>query len=105
MNSGYPDGFGAEIISADLLFKMDQEVISKSQREHVTLYIWDNLNNFNVKALPPTKELKHPKLKFDIDTAEDKYNMEYLIKKGVSINSSAKKIIELYYNNTIIEND
>ncbi len=38
----YSDGFGAEILSLNLLRKLDKLVKNKKLREHVTLYLWKN---------------------------------------------------------------
>ena len=96
LDSGYADGFGAEIFSSDVLSKINSLAKKKDHREHVTKYIWDNKNDFKIAVVPSPKELHFPSYKFDVDTMEDKNCLENLIANGISIDSSAKKIVALY---------
>ena len=96
LDSGYADGFGAEIFSSDVLSKINSLAKKKDHREHVTKYIWDNKNDFKIAVVPSPKELYFPSYKFDVDTMEDKNCLENLIANGISIDSSAKKIVALY---------
>ena len=48
LNSNYVDGFGAEIFTYDLLKKLNFIVKKKSDREHVTKYVWDNIKKFKI---------------------------------------------------------
>ena len=47
----YSDGFGAEILSLNLLRKLDKLVKNKKLREHVTLYLWKNKKKFKIHSL------------------------------------------------------
>ena len=67
---GLPDGFGAEIIKADIL-KDIYDRSSDTQKEHVTQYILDNAGQFKIGYLKADHELTFPDLKLDIDTQED----------------------------------
>ena len=42
LKSNYADGFGAEILTYSSLVKINHKALKKTQREHVTKYIWDN---------------------------------------------------------------
>jgi len=95
LNSGYADGFGAEIFSANLLYKIDKLAINAMSREHVTLYLWENQNNFKLKAVPAPIKLHHPNLRFDIDSPEDMVFLEKLVNNGVTIKSKASEIINI----------
>ena len=96
LNSGYADGFGAEIFSSNLLYHINAQLLNKSHCEHVTKYIWDNKALFNIKPLKSPKKINYPKYKFDIDTYQDKKTLDKLVSGGVSINSDAKSIIQVY---------
>ena len=92
MGNGYPDGFGAEILSRILLEKLanlDRELAS---REHVTKYIWDHPDQFMIRTFPAPKEIAYPSVKLDVDTQEDLDKIRYLC-VGLDKESSAQKII------------
>ena len=84
-NSGYADGFGAEIFSNDLLIRLNEMEINESYREHVTLYLWDNQKQYKIMVVPAPAGLKYPNLSFDIDTHEDLSSMELLVKNEKSV--------------------
>jgi spore coat polysaccharide biosynthesis protein SpsF len=93
-NNLYPDGFGAEIISLELLKKLNDEVVKKEHKEHCLSYIIDNPKTFSIKTFnPKNKKLQHPELKFDIDTFEDYYKLEM---KKFSIKTSAEELVQLF---------
>jgi spore coat polysaccharide biosynthesis protein SpsF len=95
LGSSYADGFGAEITTAKILKKIDLLAIEDLYREHVTLYLWDHLQDFVVKAIKAPCYLAFPNLRFDIDTKEDLVKLELLVKSGVTLNTSAEQIIQL----------
>ena len=66
MNSNYADGFGAEIFTISTLDKLNNIAYSFEHREHVTLYIWENLPKFKIQLIKAKNELAYPDLKFDI---------------------------------------
>lgn len=96
INGGYADGFGAEIFSHDLLKKMNRQVKSDSNKEHVTLYLWENRKYFKIMEVPAPIELKYPNLRFDVDTIDDFSKLKQLIKDGINISSSAKQIVKVF---------
>lgn len=68
----WPDGLGAEIISAPLLEEICALAKTPAQREHCFNYIWDNAASYRIGTFDPEEEwLRRPELKFDIDTAGD----------------------------------
>jgi spore coat polysaccharide biosynthesis protein SpsF len=75
-NNTYPDGLGAEIISFELLKKLENEVKSPLEREHCFLHINNNPDKFIVKTFNPIlQSIAFPNLKLDIDTFDDFYFM------------------------------
>ena len=95
LKNNYPDGLGAEICSAEILYRIHSKANKPSQREHVFNYIWDNQEQFKIKTFNPPDSLAHPELKFDVDTKEDYLN---LLKKEYRISMSAHEIINLTVN-------
>lgn len=95
LGNHYADGFGAEILSSELLIKIANIAMDIKYREHVTLYLWDNFDKFRIKALLPPPGLNQPRLRFDIDTFEDYEYIKSLVLKGVSIDMPASRIIDL----------
>ena len=94
INSKYADGFGAEILSLDLLRRLDKSITNKECRERVTLFIWRNKKKFKIHSLKADKDLAYPKLKFDIDTSDDFKMIKSLVNKfNINIKTGAKKII------------
>ncbi len=95
LNSKYADGFGAEIISYKTLKYIYGKAKSNYHREHLTSYIWDNLEKFKILTLNASKDLAYPNLRFDVDTQEDLDNLNSLISLGLDINSTAQEIINI----------
>ena len=100
LGSGYADGFGAEILSLSLLTRLAGIVVEPRYREHVTLYLWDHQTGYRIKAVFPPTGLKHPKMRFDIDRPEDLATLAKLIEDGVTIDTSAARIIQIAYGST-----
>jgi len=95
LNSNYADGFGAEIFPFFVLERLHREAKKKSQREHVTKYIWDNIEKFNILSIPAPHYLAYPKLKFDINTKKDLISINKLVKENnISLSSKAKEIVK-----------
>ena len=90
----YPDGFGAEMVSFDLLKYLVETVTDPYHREHCFTYINENADKFSIQTFdPPTAKLCRPELKFDIDTIED---YRYLTLKQVDIDLTAEQIIDMF---------
>jgi len=96
LNSGYADGFGAEIIPSSVLYKIETLTQDKRHREHVTTYMLENPKKYRLMSVPAPDGLRYPNLCFDINTIEDKMLLETLIEIGVTINSNAFEIVNLY---------
>ena len=96
LGSGYADGFGAEIIGADLLRQVAAKATEAKHREHVTLYLWDHAVEYKLTAVPAPCELAYPELHFDVDVPTDLARLEKLIATGVNMGMemSAATIIQ-----------
>jgi putative transferase (TIGR04331 family) len=95
LGSRYADGFGAEIFSNALLQEIGEIAEEPRYREHVTIFIWENIHLYTISALRAPVELAYPALRFDVDTKQDLFYLQQLVNRGVSINSSAAKIVEI----------
>lgn len=71
-NNLYPDGFGAEMLSFDLLKMLDEEATLPAHREHCLSFIHDNPERFCISTFdPPDPRLHRPDVRLDMDTPED----------------------------------
>lgn len=95
LGSGYADGFGAEILSNKLFQELALNTHEKRHREHATLYIWENPEQFTMCAVPAPKDLASPELRFDVDSPQDLEYLRHLIGAGVSIHSTAAEIVAI----------
>ena len=65
----YPDGLDVEVFSFAVLKESWHKAQLKSEREHVTSYIWENANLFNLDNVSGEADLSH--LGFTVDTKSD----------------------------------
>lgn len=65
----YPDGLDVEVFSATVLGKAWREASLKSEREHVTPYIWKNPKIFRIKNFLYSENLSN--FRWTLDTEED----------------------------------
>ncbi len=65
----YPEGFDAETLSFENLERAWKEAERKSQREHVTTFLWENEQQFKIKWL--SMEEEYPFLRLTVDEAVD----------------------------------
>lgn len=98
LSNNYADGFGAEIFTQKTLNYLNQFCNDIKIREHVTLYLWENIKLFRINTFKAPKELSYPKLKFDLDTKKDYEKLSELILHGVSLDTKASDIIRTYGN-------
>lgn len=92
----YADGFGAEILSCGLLDKLQASDLSARHREHVTLAVVDGTIPALTHACIAPKELAYPKLRFDVDTANDLKSLNQLISLGqISLVTTAAEVVRV----------
>ena len=93
-NNLYPDGFGAEIISFDLLKNLNEIVQTQHHKEHCLSFITDNKEKYVIKTFDPLDiDLHHPELKFDVDTFDDYYK---LAMKDLDIDMTSQEVVKLF---------
>ena len=89
LNRTYPDGYDIEILSFNLLKKLNKITKLKEDREHVTTYI--KRNRKNIKSLKFEKDLSN--LRLTIDYKEDLFFLKKLILNLKKINFS---LVDIY---------
>ncbi|MDR2591021.1 MAG: glycosyltransferase family protein [Oscillospiraceae bacterium] len=66
LDETFPDGLDIEIIKFSKLAEMWEKAKLSSEREHVTMYIKNNKNNYNIYNYPcPIKDISHHRWTFD----------------------------------------
>ncbi len=93
LNSGHVDGFGAEILSLQVLKEIASKATTTEDREHVTKYIWENRKDFQVSYPKPCDQLSFPDLCFDVNTTSDLEYLNDLVYSGITEYSPAKDIV------------
>jgi len=81
LDNGYVDGSGTEAFTFNTLKRIVNNATSDEHKEHVTKYIWENINEFNVKYPIAPKELNFPNFSLDVDTIDDFERIKNLISK------------------------
>lgn len=97
LNNKYADGFGAEILTIELLREISELATEPSHREHVTSYLWDNQTKFRINAVDAPTELAFPEVRLDIDTPGDLSRLDSFIAQfGITIDSTAIEILRSF---------
>jgi spore coat polysaccharide biosynthesis protein SpsF (cytidylyltransferase family) len=92
----FPDGFDVEVFSFGVLEKAWQKAKLKSEREHVTPYIWKN-KEFIKKNLKNDKDFSH--LRLTIDEKEDLDFLNLLFEKLNTDNYEMSDVIQIIKEN------
>ena len=77
--NNYPDGLGVEVINAKILYEIAEKNLTSAQKEHVTQYILDHMEDFKIESLVAQEEICGPEIKLDIDTDADFTRMKQFI--------------------------
>lgn len=97
LNNNYADGFGAEILSIELLRKISALATEPSHREHVTSYLWDHQSDFRINAVEAPSELAFPEVRLDIDSPDDLSRLDTFVKQfAITTDSSANEILRSF---------
>ena len=68
-NGKYPDGLDVECFSFQALENSWKNAVNRTDREHVTPYMWRNINNFKIGILK--SEIDYSDFRWTVDTIED----------------------------------
>lgn len=77
---GFPDGVGAEMLSASALGRLNAEAIESHDREHVTTFLQGN-PDFCCHYLHAEGDYQRPQYRLDIDFLEDLEFVRELVKR------------------------
>lgn len=75
----FPDGLNTEVFSIRTLARAWTDANLRSEREHVTPYIWKNPNKFKIFSID--NSIDHSDLKLSVDYAEDLNFIRLLYRK------------------------
>ncbi|MFM8645450.1 MAG: cytidylyltransferase domain-containing protein [Actinomycetota bacterium] len=90
----YADGFGAEVISAELLRRLATMNLTPQQREHVTLAIVDESVAVKSLACTAPPQLAYPHLRFDVDESSDLVMLNQLARdNAIALSTTAETIV------------
>jgi spore coat polysaccharide biosynthesis protein SpsF len=91
----YVDGVGAEISNVKTLKKISNKAKSKEEKEHVFLYLKNNLKKFKISKLKPLNNFYNkPYLKIDVDYLNQlKFFQKLKINSSMKSTSIIKKIL------------
>ncbi|MBF0233063.1 MAG: glycosyltransferase family protein [Desulfamplus sp.] len=81
IEGGFPRGLDVEVLNIESLQYAYDKAVDKSEREHVTLFIYQNPELFKTRFIEATQPLKRPEIRLTVDTEED----YFLIKQIYSV--------------------
>ena len=96
----FPFGTEVEVFSFRILEKAWQNAKKPSEREHVTSFIWDKQNGFNLKNFEYKENISH--LRYTVDRIEDLELVKEIIKNINTRPILLENILNLYENNSKI---
>jgi spore coat polysaccharide biosynthesis protein SpsF len=70
-DDGIPRGAGTEIVRFDILKQIAQKTTRKPYREHVTVYIHDHPQDFQIRRVAPPDYLQGKDFRLTVDTDHD----------------------------------
>lgn len=82
LDNCYPDGLGGEVINYEVLETIDRQCDKPHEREHVTSYIWDHLEEFHVETVVAPKGISGPYIKLDVDCEADLGRLQVLFSRA-----------------------
>ena len=96
----FPFGTEVEVFSFKILEKSWQNAKKPSEREHVTPFVWNKQNGFNIKILNTKKNISH--LRYTVDRIEDLELVKEIIKNIKTRPILLENILKLYENKSKI---
>ncbi|GAH69912.1 unnamed protein product, partial [marine sediment metagenome] len=99
----YPDGLDVEVFSFDALERAWKEAVLKSEREHVTPYIWKNQSIFKRMTFKNDKDLS--KIRLTIDEKKDLVVINHILNELGSDDYGLDEIMEVVKKNPSILNN
>jgi len=75
----FPKGFSVEVIKTEAFKKMNNEDLTKEQKEHVTKSFYENAKKFKIQNLNSSSDYSH--LNFSVDTKSDLEKIRSIFEK------------------------
>ena len=92
--NSYPDGLGAEMVSYEILERLQQSVSATHYREHCLSYIVDHPKEFSIRTFDPSDErIAYPDIRLEIDTFSDYYRLSLM---DFSIDTAAHEVVKIF---------
>ena len=92
----FPKGMSVELMNFQTLEKIFKLAKSKSEKEHVTKYIYQNYNHFKIRNIQRKKSLR--KFNFALDTVKDLYKIQ-----DIYLKLKKKKILQKFRINDLLK--
>lgn len=94
----FPHGIEVEVFSFEALEKSYQNATDQSEKEHINLYIENNIKEFKVDVVKASSKLARPNIRVTLDTPEDYLLLccifDFLYAKNHSF--STQEIVDLF---------
>lgn len=71
VEGGFPRGLDVEVLNFESLEKAYSNAVERSEREHVTLFIYQNPKLFKIHFIEARGTLRRPDIRLTVDTEED----------------------------------
>lgn len=93
----FPMGLDAEVLSDELLQRLDQTVANCEEREHVTLHIWRHETAYRTHTISPGPALSRAEIVLTLDDEADYRRLSALVTRlGLrAVAASAQEIVML----------
>ena len=93
----FPRGFDFEVFSFKMLSEAHKKGVRQEEKEHVTLYFYNNIKRFNFVSIEGKKDFS--KYRVTVDTIEDFELVKLLIENFGAENKNAQEISEILESN------
>lgn len=94
------DGFGGEVFDFGVLAAIPSRFSESRYHEHLTSPFWEHPEEFSIRAVQVDPSLRHPNLRFDVDTPSDLEYLNSLVSTGdIGLGSTAAKIVSVALGN------
>ena len=99
LSKNFPNGFEVQIFRTKTLEDAYSRNVSDEDKEHVSLYIYNNPKLYKIYSVESPLDKKFGKIKLTLDTKEDLKNISEIIKKLYPLNNkfNLSDIIENFY--------
>ena len=90
----FPRGLDTQVFSTSVLAEVASLTDDPSDREHVSLYIYEHPERYSLRNLPAEGDLAHPEWRWTVDTPDDLQFVREVVRE-VGITCSARDVSRL----------